>query len=136
MNLQWMFIAAALFIITKKLKQPNCQSINPWITRNVVYLYNKNYAYVETERKKKKKGQNVFNWWILVLGHTANSFNYSCSIFVCLEVHQNKKMKENAHCKKLWIGIDIGNLTQPHLTWYHSKRSNIFDTKYTFYKVY
>lgn len=57
-----MFIAAALFIITKKLKQLNCQSINPWITRNVVYPYNKNYAYVETERKKKKKGQNVFNW--------------------------------------------------------------------------
>jgi len=50
-----MFIAAALFIITKKLKQPNCQSTDPWITRNLVYPYNRKLCVCWDRKKEKEK---------------------------------------------------------------------------------
>lgn len=62
-----------------------------------------NYAYVETERNRKKnKGTKCSQLVNLGIRTHANSLNYSYSISVCLELHQNKRMqKRKAHYKKL-----------------------------------
>lgn len=66
-------------------------------------LTTENYAYVETERNKKKnKGTKCSQLVNLGIRTYANYLNYSCSISVCLELHQNKKtQKRKAHYKKL-----------------------------------